>query len=117
VGFLQQSVDAAEGALKIVLLEYRDGTADFTAVLTAEQNLYQAQNNLALATGSVPLGLITTYRALGGGWQMHEGHDLIPAEMQREMAKRTNWGPLLRPDAPGLPSPQDRPPPVRQPDW
>jgi NodT family efflux transporter outer membrane factor (OMF) lipoprotein len=117
VGFLQQSVDAAEGALKIVLLEYRDGTADFTAVLTAEQNLYQAQNNLALATGSVPLGLITTYRALGGGWQMHEGRDLIPAEMQREMAKRTNWGPLLRPDAPGLPSPQDRPPPVRQPDW
>ena len=44
------------------------------------------------------------------------------AEMQREMAKRTNWGRLLtpgllRPDAQGLPSPQDRPPPVRRPEW
>jgi NodT family efflux transporter outer membrane factor (OMF) lipoprotein len=115
--FLQQSVSAAEGAVKIALLQYKDGTADFTTVLTAEQNLYQAQNNLALATGSIALGLITTYRALGGGWQMHEGHDFIPAETQREMAKRTNWGPLLRPNAPGLPSPQDRPPPVRRPDW
>ena len=122
VEFLQQSVDAAEGAVKIALLQYKEGSADFTTVLTAEQNLYQAQNNLALATGSIALGLITTYRALGGGWQMHEGHDFIPAEMQREMAKRTNWGRLLtpgllRPDAQGLPSPQDRPPPVRRPDW
>src|SRR5262249_2646374 len=60
--FLQQSVSAAEGAVKIALLQYKDGTADFTTVLTAEQNLYQAQNNLALATGGIALGLITTYR-------------------------------------------------------
>ena len=114
---LQQSVDAAEGAVKIATLQYKEGIADFTTVLTAEQNLYQAQNNLALATGSIALGLITTYRALGGGWQMHEGRDFIPPETQREMAKRTNWGPLLQPAAPGLPSPQDRPPPVRLPEW
>jgi NodT family efflux transporter outer membrane factor (OMF) lipoprotein len=117
VEFLQQSVEAAEGALKIATLQYKEGIADFTTVLTAEQNLYQAQNNLALATGSIALGLITTYRALGGGWQMHEGRDFIPPETQREMAKRTNWGPLLQPAAPGLPSPQDRPPPVRLPEW
>ena len=35
------------------MLQYREGIADFTTVLTAEQNLYQAQNNLALATGSI----------------------------------------------------------------
>jgi len=120
--FLQQSVGAAEGALRIALLQYREGILDFTTVLTAEQNLYQAQNNLALATGSIALGLITTYRALGGGWQIREGSDFIPTETQREMAERTNWGTLLtpdllRPDAPGLPSPQDRAPPVRLPEW
>src|SRR5215813_4107140 len=122
VEFLQQSVDAAEGALRIALLQYRQGIADFTTVLTAEQNLFQAQNNLTLATGSIALGLIATYRALGGGWQMHEGRDFIPAETQREMSKRTNWGPLLTPDllrpqAPGLPSSQDKGPPVRLPEW
>ena len=120
--FLQQSVGAAEGALRIALLQYREGILDFTTVLTAEQNLYQAQNNLVLATGSIALGLITTYRALGGGWQIREGREIVPADTQREMAERTNWGTLLtpdllRPDAPGLPSPQDRAPPVRLPEW
>jgi Outer membrane protein len=122
VEFLQQSVSAAEGALKIATLQYKEGSADFTTVLTAEQNLYQAQNNLVLATGSIALGLITTYRALGGGWQIREGRDFVPLETQREMSERTNWGTLLtpdllRPDAPGLPSPEDRAPPVRPPEW
>ena len=108
--------------LRIALLQYREGILDFTTVLTAEQNLYQAQNNLVLATGSIALGLITTYRALGGGWQIREGREIVPAETQREMAERTNWGTLLtpdllRPDAPGLPSPEDRAPPVRLPEW
>ena len=120
--FLRQSVGAAEGALRIALLQYREGIADFTTVLTAEQNLYQAQNNLALATGSIALGLIKTYRALGGGWQIREGRDFVPTETQREMADRTNWGTLLSPDllqpqAPGLPSPEDRGPPIRLPEW
>ena len=120
--FLQQSVNAAEGALRIALLQYREGIADFTTVLTAEQNLYQAQNSLALATGSIALGLITTYRALGGGWQIREGKDFVPAETQQEMRERTNWGTLLtpellKPEAPGLPSAQDQRPPVRLPEW
>jgi len=120
--FLQQSVTAAEGALRIALIQYRQGIADFTTVLTAEQNLYQAQNSLALATGSIALGLITTYRALGGGWEIREGRDFVPVETQREMRDRTNWGTLLTPDllrpqAPGLPSPQDNGPVIRVPEW
>ena len=115
--FLEQSVAAAEGALRIALIQYRDGIVDFTAVLTAEQNLYQAQNDLVLATGGIALGLISTYRALGGGWQIREGHDLVPAETQREMAERTGWGDLLRPQAPGLPSVEDDGPQVRPPEW
>jgi NodT family efflux transporter outer membrane factor (OMF) lipoprotein len=121
-GFLRNSVAAAEGAVNIATLQYRQGIADFTTVLTAEQNLYQAQNDLALATGSIALGLISTYRALGGGWQIREGRDFVPTETQREMAERTNWGTLLTPDllrpqVPALPSPQDRGPLVRPPEW
>ena len=122
VGFLTKSVTAAEDALRIALIQYKEGTADFTTVLTAEQNLYQAQNNLAIATGAVPLGLIAAYRALGGGWQIREGRDFVPANMRDEMAKRTNWGTwltpqLLQPQAPGLPSPDDVGPLVRPPEW
>src|SRR5262245_22783283 len=120
--FLKNSVVAAEGALTIATVQYRQGIADFTTVLTAEQNLYQAQNSLALATGSIALGLITTYRALGGGWQIREGRDFVPAQTQQEMAERTNWGTLLTPDLlrpqiPALSVPQDRGPVVRPPEW
>jgi NodT family efflux transporter outer membrane factor (OMF) lipoprotein len=122
VEFLQKSVIAAEGALTIALIQYRQGILDFTTVLTAEQNLYQAQNSLAVATGDVPLGLIAAYRALGGGWQIREGHDFVPADVRATMAKRTNWGTLLSPEllqprAPGVPAPKDEGPLVRPPEW
>jgi outer membrane protein TolC len=120
--FLAKSVEAALGALRIALLQYKDGTADFTTVLNAEQNLYQAQNDLAEARGNIPLGLIGAYRALGGGWQIREGRDFVPEEIRTEMAARTNWGTLLtpellRPEAPGLPSSDDVGPLVRPPEW
>jgi NodT family efflux transporter outer membrane factor (OMF) lipoprotein len=120
--FLRASTKAAEGALTIAMNQYKDGTADFTTVLTAEQNLYQAQDSLAVARGNVPLGLIATYRALGGGWEIRAGEDFVPAETRDEMAERTNWGTLLTPDlltpqAPGLPGPEDASPLVRPPEW
>jgi len=120
--FLRESVAAGEQALRIAMLQYREGIADFTTVLTAEQNLYQAQNSLALATASIATGLITAYRALGGGWEIRQGRDFVSAENQREMKERTNWGglltpDLLRPQAPGLPSSEDRGPTVRPPEW
>jgi NodT family efflux transporter outer membrane factor (OMF) lipoprotein len=122
VEFLKKSVKAALGALKISILEYMEGTADFTVVLNAEQNLYEAQNNLAIAHGNIPLGLIAAYRALGGGWQIREGNDFVPEARRAEMARRTNWGTwlspdLLRPQAPGLPGPGDQGPLVRPPEW
>jgi NodT family efflux transporter outer membrane factor (OMF) lipoprotein len=122
VKFLEKSVAAASGALRIAIIQYRQGIADFTTVLTAEQNLYQAQNSLAVAQGNVPLGLIATYRAMGGGWQIREGHNFVPAETRDEMSNRTNWGKLLspqllQPQAPGLPSPKDKGPLVRPPEW
>src|SRR5580704_5105299 len=93
-----RSAAAAADALYIAVLQYKEGTTDFTTVLLAEQNLLQAQDNLAVAQGSVPLGLIATYRAMGGGWQLREGHDFVPTAVREEMAKRTYWGKLLSPE-------------------
>ena len=120
--FLKESADAAEGALTIAMYEYKDGTADFNVVLNAEENLFKAQDNLAVARGNIPLGLIAAYRALGGGWQLREGNDFVPAETRDEMAERTNWGTLLSPEllspkAPGLPGPDDASPKVWAPEW
>lgn len=120
--FLASSTAAAEGALRIAMNEYKEGTADFTTVLTAEQNLLAAQDNLAVARGNVPLGLIAAYRALGGGWEIRDGDDFVPAETRAQMAERTNWGTLLAPEllqphAPGLPGAEDVSPAPRAPEW
>jgi NodT family efflux transporter outer membrane factor (OMF) lipoprotein len=123
VALLQRSVAAANKALSIAVLQYQLGTRDFTTVLTAEQNLYQAQNNLASASGSVSTNLASLYRSLGGGWQIREGSDFVNDATRQEMRSRTNWGSLLppatqkQPATPGLPGPADRGPDVRAPQW
>ena len=123
VDYLRQSVAAANAALGIALLQYNLGTRDFTTVLTAEQNLYTAQNNLAMAEGGVSTGLASVYRALGGGWQIRADNEFVPAATAEEMRNRTNWGELLpppgtpQPTAPALPTPQDVNPNPRAPEW
>ena len=123
VGYLRSSAQAASGALNIALEQYGQGSTDFTTVLTAEQNLFQAEGNLAVATANVPLGLTAVYRALGGGWQIREDGYFVDAATNKQMRARTNWGNLLppanepQPPAPGLPHPEDIGPAVRPPEW
>jgi outer membrane protein TolC len=122
-GFLRKSVTEAQGALNIATIEYQEGSRDFTTVLTAEQNLLAAESNLAIATGNIAIGLVSLYRALGGGWQIRDGKPFVNAATAQEMRNRTNWGELLptpeqpQPEATGLPSEQDVSPAIRLPEW
>lgn len=124
-GYLRRSALEAKGALDIATLEYQQGTRDFTTVLTAEQNLLQAENNLAVATGNIGTGLVSLYRALGGGWQIRDGKPFVTAATAIQMRERTNWGTLLPtteqpvdPETPpGLPSAQDVNSNIRLPEW
>ncbi len=123
VADLRRSVAAANAALRIAITEYNLGTRDFTTVLTAEQNLYTAENDLAVASGNVSAGLTAVFRALGGGWQIRDGNEFVPPAVRDEMRARTNWGDVLppsgqpQPPPPGLPSSEDIGPRVRAPEW
>ena len=64
-------------------------------MLSAEQTQLRIEDAVATAKGSVVLGLISIYRALGGGWEIRQGHDVLPDSVKAEMAKRTNWGKML----------------------
>ena len=76
------------------MLQYREGITDFTTVLTAEQNLLQQQDALAVSRGEIPSSLIRTYRALGGGWEIREDKSWCRRRSEA-MRNRTNWGGLL----------------------
>jgi NodT family efflux transporter outer membrane factor (OMF) lipoprotein len=92
---LMEAVAAARRSVDLAVIEYREGATDYTTVLTAEQNLLEQQDQLAVTQGSVAQGLISLYRALGGGWQNRADKELVPADIREAMAKRTNWGGLL----------------------
>lgn len=123
VAFLRRSAAAASNALNVAISQYQLGTRDFTTVLTAEQNLYQAQSTLTSAQGNVSISLTTTYRALGGGWQIRDGNDFVSDATGAEMRSRTNYGYVLPPPnlppppTPGLPGPSDIGPTVQLPVW
>jgi NodT family efflux transporter outer membrane factor (OMF) lipoprotein len=105
VDYLTRAVAASRRSADLAMVQYRAGQTDYTTVLTAEQALLRQQEQLAVARGDIPQGLVSVYRALGGGWQIREGKPLVPAEIKAEMAKRTDWGKLLELDDGGPPAP------------
>ncbi len=96
---LTESVDAARRAVDLAQTQYREGNISYTLVLDAQQFQLLNEDQLTAARGEVARNLIATYKALGGGWQMREGRDLIPDATREEMMQRTNWGGLLEADA------------------
>ena len=114
---LAKSVTSSRAAVDLAVLQYREGVTDFTTVLTAQQTLLSQQDNLASTLGNISTSLVGVYRALGGGWEIREGDDIVPAEIKAEMRQRTNWGGLLAPatyNQPATREPESRP---RPPDW
>jgi outer membrane protein TolC len=114
---LARSTEAAKKALDLAVLQYRKGIKDFTTVIIAQQALLNTQDNLASTLGNISSSLVGVYRALGGGWEIREGKDLLPTEIKTEMAKRTNWGKLLAPASYNPPVFEEPKSLIRLPDW
>ncbi len=69
VEYLQESAGAAKRSVDLSNTQYVEGIVDYTRVLNSEQVLLQADERLAIARGDISQGLISTYKALGGGWE------------------------------------------------
>lgn len=65
---LEAAVGQARGARAIALDQYRAGTANYTGVLSAEQGLHQAEDQLAQTRAAEAEDAVALYKALGGGW-------------------------------------------------
>ncbi len=94
--FLSDAVKAAIRASDIALVQYQEGLIDYTPVLFTQQALVSQQDSLASSRGDITRYLIAVYKALGGGWQIRAGKDIIPEQMAEEMRQRTDWGNLLQ---------------------
>jgi NodT family efflux transporter outer membrane factor (OMF) lipoprotein len=95
--FLADGVTAAQRASELALLQYKEGLIDYTPVLNTQQVLVSQEDSLATSRGDIVRYLIAVYKALGGGWQVRIGKDLIPEQTAETMRNRTDWGELLQP--------------------
>lgn len=114
---MTDAASAAKQSLDLAMVQYTEGMTDFTTVLTAQQNLLRYQNSLVENQGALPQSLIAIYRAIGGGWEIREGHGFVPTEIRETMEKRTDWGRLLNPAAVEAPAPEAGSLLLRTPDW
>lgn len=94
--FLSDAVKAAERASELALLQYKEGLIDYTPVLNTQQALVFQQDSFATSRGDIVGYLIALYKALGGGWQIRIGKDIIPEQIAETMRNRTDWGDLLQ---------------------
>lgn len=95
VALLERSVAAANRAVELSIIQYREGAADYTRVLDTQQAKLTSDDRLANQRGTVTLAVVNLYRALGGGWQQREGRPLIPEETKDAMRARTWYGNML----------------------
>jgi NodT family efflux transporter outer membrane factor (OMF) lipoprotein len=101
--FLKDSVTAAQRSVELSLLQYREGLVDYQRVLDSQRFLATQEERLTLVSGQVSTDLVATYKALGGGWQIREGEEILSAKNRNEMIERTSWGGLLDPEELELP--------------
>lgn len=97
-GFLGTSVKASKRAVELALLQYRNGTVDYTRVLDTQTDLVDREDDLAVAQSAIAQNLILSYRGLGGAWQIRGPNDFVPSETIEVMRARTEWGGVLPPD-------------------
>ena len=64
------AVAAATRSVELVEIQYKEGSADFNRVFVVQQTQVTEQVRLNDNLGSVALGMIQIYRALGGGWEV-----------------------------------------------
>ena len=88
---LTDAAGSAKRATQLAIDRYKEGATDYTTVLTAEQAELQIEDALQTAKGNVPLEVVAIYKALGGGWQLRQGRQLLPEKVRHEMEQRTNW--------------------------
>ena len=61
-----------DAALRAARQRYAEGVVDFLDVNAAQAQLLQSQNDLVDSRTQIATGLVTLYRALGGGWEIAE---------------------------------------------
>jgi NodT family efflux transporter outer membrane factor (OMF) lipoprotein len=94
---LDRALVAARQSTKLATERYDRGLTDYLNVLDAERQQYDLEQQYVSTQQIAAEQLITLYKALGGGWELHE---IIPPIKQPQPAIMAAARRLLSPDQP-----------------
>ncbi|GAB2891515.1 efflux transporter outer membrane subunit [Paralcaligenes ginsengisoli] len=80
IASLQRFVATQQRRLDLSNLLYKNGASSYLTVLTAQTDLYTAQQTLITARMQRLANLVDLYQYLGGGWIEHTGDTPLPAD-------------------------------------
>jgi NodT family efflux transporter outer membrane factor (OMF) lipoprotein len=92
---LNRALDAARRSTKLATERYDRGLTDYLNVLDAERAEFDLEQQYVVTEQAAAEQLITLYKALGGGWELHE---IIPPVKQPQPAIIAAARRLLSPD-------------------
>jgi NodT family efflux transporter outer membrane factor (OMF) lipoprotein len=78
---LGNAVEASKRAAALATSRYNNGLTDFLNVLDAQRQLYDLEDQYAVAQSSVIWQFVALYKALGGGWEGYEAPSPPPPPM------------------------------------
>ncbi|RQP27069.1 efflux transporter outer membrane subunit, partial [Burkholderia ubonensis] len=87
IGALQRNEHAQQRRYDLSDLRYKNGVDSYLSVLTAQTDLYAAQQTLITARLARWTNLVDLYRALGGGWIERAGETPRPADQPVDYGK------------------------------
>jgi NodT family efflux transporter outer membrane factor (OMF) lipoprotein len=96
--YLGESVVAGKRSVELSTTQYRAGGVDFIRVLNATEFLLQQEQSMIISRVNLATAAISLNRSLGGGWELRQDDEFVPAPTIEEMRKRTNWGDITAKD-------------------
>ncbi len=87
---LVEQAQAATDAARLARVLFEEGAADYLSVLDAERSRFSAESAVATAQTDLHLALVAVYKALGGGWEPHEGGANTDASSRTEQLTETS---------------------------
>lgn len=70
INAVEKAVDQAKEEFTLSIDLYKQGLSDFLSVAQAQITLLENSNRLVAAKGNAATGMISIYKALGGGWDI-----------------------------------------------
>lgn len=68
---LAEALKQNEDSLNLIRSQYDHGLSDFLEVLDAQRNVLSTEDQLAQANQTLGTDLVSLYKSLGGGWEIH----------------------------------------------